>query len=67
MNSMLMVYLCNSIAFFDKLYGIFCQGRAKDDVLEPHWRHCVVSLSKNINPTVLEVEVSSLRRDCAFS
>ena len=33
MNNMLMVYLCISIAFFDKLYGLFCQGRAKDDVL----------------------------------
>ena len=30
-------------------------SRPRDRGFEPHWRHCVVSLSKNINPSLVLV------------
>ena len=46
------------LEIFDTLLLI---GRALDSRLrgrgfEPHWRHCVVSLSKNINPSLVLVQ-----------
>ena len=36
-------------------------GRAKDRGFEPHRRLCVVSLSKNINPTLVLVQLRKTR------
>ena len=35
--------------------------RPKGRGLEPHWRHCVVSLSKNINPCLVLVQPRKTR------
>ena len=38
-------------------------SRQKDRGFEPHWHHCIVSLSKNINPSLLLVQP---RKTCPF-
>ena len=35
--------------------------RPKDRGYEPHRRHCVVSLSKNINPSLVLVQLRKIR------
>ena len=35
------------------LSGRVLDSRPKGSGLEPHWRHCIVSLSKNINPSLV--------------
>ena len=37
--------------------------RPKGDGSKPHWRHCVVSVSKNINPSLVLVQP---RKTCPF-
>ena len=32
-----------------------CDSRPKGSGFEPHWRHCIVSLNKNINPSLVLV------------
>ena len=36
-------------------------SRPKGRGFEPHWRHCVVSLSKNINPSFVLVQLRKTR------
>ena len=43
------------------LSGRVLDSRPKGHGFEPHRRHCVVSLSKNINPSVLLVQPSKTR------
>ena len=38
------------------LSGRELDSRPRGTGFEPHWRHCVVSLSKNINPTLILVQ-----------
>ena len=38
-------------------------SRQRGRGFEPHWHHCVVSLSKNINPSLVLVQ---LRKTCPF-
>ena len=38
------------------LSGRVLDSRPKGRGFEPHWRHCVVSLSKNINPSLVLVQ-----------
>ena len=38
------------------LSGRVLDWRPKGRRFEPHWRHCVVSLSKNINPSLVLVQ-----------
>ena len=38
------------------LSGRALDSRQKGRGFEPHWRHCVVSLSKNINPSLVLVQ-----------
>ena len=38
------------------LSGKVLDLRLKGRGFEPHWRHCVVSLSKNINPSLVLVQ-----------
>ena len=45
------------------LSGRVLDSRPKGRGFEPHRRHCVVSLSKNINPSLVLVQ---LRRTCPF-
>ena len=33
----------------------------RDRGFEPHWRHCIVSLSKNINPSLVLVQPRKTR------
>ena len=37
------------------LSGRVLDSRPRGRGFEPHWRHCVVSLSKNINPSLVLV------------
>ena len=43
------------------LSGIVLDSRPKDLGFEPHRRHCVVSLSKNINPSLILVQPRKTR------
>ena len=43
------------------LSGRVLDSRSNDRGLEPHWHHCVVSLSKNINPSVVLVQPRNTR------
>ena len=43
------------------LSGRVLDSRPKGRRLEPHWRHCVVSLSKNINPSLVLVQPRKTR------
>ena len=43
------------------LSGRVLDSRSKGRGFEPHWRHCVVSLSKNINPSLLLVQPRKTR------
>ena len=45
------------------LSGRVLDSRPKGRGFEPHWRHCVVSLSKNINPSL---ELVQPRKTCPF-
>ena len=45
------------------LSGRVLDSRPKGRGFEPHRRHCVVSLSKNINPSLVMVQP---RRTCPF-
>ena len=45
------------------LSGRVLDTRPKGRGLEPHWRHCVVSLSKNIDPSLVLVQP---RKTCPF-
>ena len=45
------------------LSGRVLDSRPKGPGFEPHWRHCVVSLSKNINPNLVLVQP---RKTCLF-
>ena len=38
------------------LSGRVLDSRPKGRGFKPHWRHCVVSLSKNINPSLVLVQ-----------
>ena len=38
------------------LSGRVFDSRPRGSRFEPHWRHCVVSLSKNINPSLVLVQ-----------
>ena len=41
------------------LSGRVLDLRPRGRGFEPHWHHCVVSLSKNINPSLVHVLVQS--------
>ena len=43
------------------LSGRVLDSRPKGRRFEPHWRHCVVSLSKNINPSLVLVQPRKIR------
>ena len=43
------------------LSGRVLDSRPKGRGFEPHWRHCVVSLSKNINPSLVLVQPRKTR------
>ena len=43
------------------LSGRVLDSRPKGRGFEPHWRHCAVSLSKNINPTLILVQPRKTR------
>ena len=43
------------------LSGRVLDSRPKGRGFEPHWRHCVVSLSKNINPSLVLVQPRKIR------
>ena len=43
------------------LSGRVLDSRPKGRGFEPHWRHCVVSLSKNINPGLVLVQPRKTR------
>ena len=45
------------------LSGSVLDSRLRGRGFEPHWRHCVVSLSKNINPSSVLVLP---RKTCPF-
>ena len=50
----------------NKLGSALVSGRVLDSRprgrgLEPHWRHCVMSLSKNINPSLVLVQPRKTR------
>ena len=45
------------------LSGRVLDSRPRGRGLEPHWRHCVVSLSKNINPSLVLVQP---RKTCPY-
>ena len=61
---LLPVQMKNLCKFGDNLYtgslwvcsGSVVERLTRDRGLEPHWCHCVVSLSKNINPSLLLVQ-----------
>ena len=43
------------------LSGRVLNSRPKGRGFEPHWRHCVVSLGKNINPSLVLVQSRKTR------
>ena len=43
------------------LSGRVLDSRPKGRGFKPHWRHCVVSLSKNINPNLELVQPKKIR------
>ena len=43
------------------LSGRVLDSRPKGRGFEPHWCHCVVSLSKNINPSLVLVQPRKIR------
>ena len=43
------------------LSGRVLDSRLRGRGFEPHWRHCVVSLSKNINPSLVLVQPRKTR------
>ena len=43
------------------LSGRVLDSRQKGRGFEPHWRHCIVSLSKNINPSLVLVQPRKTR------
>ena len=43
------------------LGGRVLDSRPKGRGFEPHWHHCVVSLSKNINPSLVLVQPRKTR------
>ena len=43
------------------LGGRVLDSRPKGSGFEPHWRHCIVSLSKNINPSLVLVQPRKTR------
>ena len=43
------------------LSGRVLDSRPKGRRFEPHWRHCLVSLSKNINPSLVLVQPRETR------
>ena len=43
------------------LSGRVLDSRLKGRGFKPHWRHCVVSLSKNINPSLVLVQPRKTR------
>ena len=43
------------------LSGRVLDSRPRGCGFEPHWRHCVVSLSKNINPSLVLVQPRKTR------
>ena len=43
------------------LSGRVLDSRQRGHRLEPHWRHCVVSLRKNTNPTLVLVQPMKTR------
>ena len=45
------------------LSGRVLDSRPRGSGFEPHWRHCVVSFSKNINPSLVLVQP---RKTCPF-
>ena len=45
------------------LSGRVLDSRPKGCGFEPHWRHCIVSFSKNINPSLVLVQT---RKTCPF-
>ena len=45
------------------LSGRVLDSRPRGGGFEPHWCHCVVSLSKNINPSLVLVQP---RKTCPF-
>ena len=44
-----------------ELSGRVLDWRPRARGFEPHWRHCVVSLSKNINPSLVLVQPRKTR------
>ena len=43
------------------LSGRVLESRPKGRGFEPHWRHCIMSLSKNINPSLVLVQPRKTR------
>ena len=43
------------------LSGRVLDSRPRGHGFEPHWRHCIVSLSKNINPSLVLVQPRKTR------
>ena len=62
-------FFCEKVSFENKsaykgaqwLSGRVLDSRPKGRGFEPHWRHCVVSLSKNINPSIVLVQPRKTR------
>ena len=46
-----------------ELSGIVLDSRPRGRAFEPHRRHCVVALSKNINPSLVLVQP---RKTCSY-
>ena len=49
------------IPYYRELSGRVLDSRPKGRLLEPHWHHCVVSLSKNINSNLVLVQPRKTR------
>ena len=62
-------FFCEKVSFENKsaykgaqwLSGRVLNSRPKGPGFEPHWRHCVVSLSKNIYPGLVLVQPRKTR------
>ena len=61
MISVLPGYICTRIILAQWLSGTVLDSRPKGRGFEPHRRHCVVSLSKNINPSLVLVQPRKTR------
>ena len=52
---------CMSFSSIHGMKRILMYSRPKGRGFEPHWRHCIVSLSKNFNPSLVLVQPRKTR------